>query len=200
MTPKQVFDYVDEIKPNAFSNATKTIWLNEVEGMVMTEVFLWPKREVFEYVWSASVTTPITFPDEHTVGVADADVRKMFRPGGKVSLTGSGAYTGNTLTNAVIQDVTEDGLVFAETFSATGDTEVSTAVSYDGSTAQLLVGPPHSKIYGQYLIAAIDYANGEYDKYQNTMQMFNAFWGEYMRWYARNYRPADVLALQREIF
>ena len=28
--------------------------------------------------------------------------------------------------------------------------------------------------------------------YQNTMQMFNSFFGEFMRWFALNYRPADT--------
>jgi len=191
MTPKELFDYVDENKPNAFSNATKTIWLNEVEGMVQTEVFLLSEREVFEYRWSATVSTGISFPDEHTVGIADKSVLKMFRPGGKVSLTATGTYSGNTLSSAVIQAVNANGLVFAETFSHTGETEVTTSISYDGSTVELLVEPPHSKIYRVYLEAMIDFENGEYDKYANTMTMFNAFWGEFTRWFARVYAPAD---------
>lgn len=56
----------------------------------------------------------------------------------------------------------------------------------------LLVDPPHDKLYGAYLTARIDYANGEYEKYQNTMQMFNTFWSEFVRWYARTYSPADA--------
>ena len=83
-TLKSVIDYVDEIKPNAFSNEAKTKWLNECEGLVQTEVY-----------WA-------------------------------------------------------------------------------------------------YLTAMIDFANGEYSKYQNTMQMFNSFFGEFMRWFALNYRPADT--------
>ena len=51
---------------------------------------------------------------------------------------------------------------------------------------------PHDKIYWAYLTAMIDFANGEYNKYQNTMQMFNSFFGEFMRWFALNYRPADT--------
>lgn len=56
---------------------------------------------------------------------------------------------------------------------------------------ELLALPPHNKIYWAYLTAMVDFANGEYNKYQNTMQVFNAYFGEYMRWYARVYRPAD---------
>jgi len=56
---------------------------------------------------------------------------------------------------------------------------------------ELLAQPPHDKIYPAYLTAKIDFANGEYNRYQNTMQMFNAFYGEFMRWFASVYRPAD---------
>lgn len=58
--------------------------------------------------------------------------------------------------------------------------------------AVLLVKSPHDKLYWSYLSAMIDFANGEYNKYQNTMQMFNASYGEFMRWYATHYRPADA--------
>ena len=113
-TLKSVIDYVDEIKPNAFSNEAKTKWLNECEGLVQTEVLLWASEEIITYQY-------------------DADKDK-----------------------------------------------------------ELLAQPPHDKIYWAYLTAMIDFANGEYNKYQNTMQMFNSFFGEFMRWFALNYRPADT--------
>lgn len=113
-TLKSVIDYVDEIKPNAFSNEAKTKWLNECEGLVQTEVLLWASEEIITYQYGA-----------------DKD-------------------------------------------------------------KELLAQPPHDKIYWAYLTAMIDFANGEYNKYQNTMQMFNSFFGEFMRWFALNYRPADT--------
>lgn len=113
-TLKSVIDYVDEIKPNAFSNEAKTKWLNECEGLVQTEVLLFASEEIITYHY-------------------DADKDK-----------------------------------------------------------ELLAQPPHDKIYWAYLTAMIDFANGEYNKYQNTMQMFNSFFGEFMRWFALNYRPADT--------
>ena len=57
---------------------------------------------------------------------------------------------------------------------------------------ELLAQPPHDKIYWAYLTAMIDFANGEYNKYQNTMQVFNSFFSEFMRWFALNYHPADT--------
>lgn len=112
-TLKGVIGMVDDIKPNAFSNETKTQWLNECEGVIQTEVML---------------------------------------------------------------------------------LDVAACISYSyerDKDAQLLVQPPHDKVYWTYLVAMIDFANGEYNRYQDTVQMYNAFFGEYMRWYARTYRPAD---------
>lgn len=114
MTIKKVIEFVDEIKPNAFSNEAKTAWLNECEGLVQTEVLLWASEEIITYDYAA-----------------DKD-------------------------------------------------------------KELLVHAPHDKLYWAYLAAMIDFANGEYDRYQNTMQVFNAYFGEFMRWFARNYRPADT--------
>ncbi len=54
-----------------------------------------------------------------------------------------------------------------------------------------LLDPPHDAIYRHYLEAMIDYANGEYDKYQNTMEMFNACWDAFVCAFASAYRPAD---------
>lgn len=37
----------------------------------------------------------------------------------------------------------------------------------------------------------IDYENGEYNRYANTSQMFNAAWNDFVAWFAEKYRPAD---------
>ncbi len=83
MTVAQVIQAVDAVKPNAFSNEEKTRWLNEVEGMVQTEVLLFASEEVITYSYEQ-----------------DKD-------------------------------------------------------------AQLLVQPPHDKLYPAYLEARVDYANGD---------------------------------------
>ena len=112
-TVSSVITRVDDIKPNAFSNETKTQWLNEVEGMVQTEVFLWASEQIITYDYA---------------------------------------------TNA--------------------DTE-------------LLVQPPHDKLYWAYLTAMIDFANGEYNKYQNSMEMYNEYYRNFVRWFANTYKPAQ---------
>ena len=66
----------------------------------------------------------------------------------------------------------------------------------DGTDCTLTVKAPHDKLYQYYLCAMIDFANGEYDKYQNTMTMFNKCFDEYCRWYCDNVRPADGGAIR----
>ena len=56
---------------------------------------------------------------------------------------------------------------------------------------ELLVDGGHSGVYRYWLQALIDFENGEYEKYQNTMEMFNAHYGAWVAWFAENYRPAD---------
>lgn len=56
------------------------------------------------------------------------------------------------------------------------------------STKILTVPPPFDKLYSAYLTAMIDFANGEYDKFQNSREIYNAAVDEYAKWYIRNIR------------
>jgi len=56
---------------------------------------------------------------------------------------------------------------------------------------ELLVVSPHDDIYGLWLQAKIDEANGEYNKYQNTMQIYNEHFGNFLRWFAGTWDPAQ---------
>lgn len=113
MTLKECIEYVDLIKPNAFDEATKTRWVNELEGRVQTEVFLFGPHNITTYTWDRNQDT------------------------------------------------------------------------------ELFVKPPYEDIYYEYLQARIDYANGEYDKYENTMAMFEAKWTDFKVWFIYTYHPAD---------
>lgn len=69
-------------------------------------------------------------------------------------------------------------------------------ISYDWDSDQnteLLIAKPHDCIYGYYLTAMIDFANGEYNRYNNSSQIFNSHYKEFMRWFALHYRPADAM-------
>jgi hypothetical protein len=54
-----------------------------------------------------------------------------------------------------------------------------------------LADSPHDDLYTWWLQAQVDLANGEYDRAQNTMAVFNNTWGEFVRWFAQRYDPAQ---------
>lgn len=113
MKLSEAIKFVDDIKPNAFTDETKTCWINQCEGLVQTEVMLIATADIIQYTYEENANTV------------------------------------------------------------------------------LLTAPPHDKIYLSYLMAMVDFANGEYNRYQNTMELFETQFKEYMRWFTQKYRPAD---------
>ena len=109
MTLQAVIDYLNDIKPNAFSENTLTVWINECEGHIQTEILCIDVDDIITYEYEA-----------------DKD-------------------------------------------------------------KELLVKPPHDKLYGMYLIAMTDFAYGEYSNYSNTLQMYNAALDEFAKWYIRHH-------------
>ena len=89
----------------------------------------------------------------------------------------------NTLEGKIAADVMlmsyEDMSQFEYTYASDKDTE-------------LLVVFPHTDIYIYWLSAKIDEANGEYNKYQNTMDSYNAAYADFVRWFAATYEPAQM--------
>lgn len=57
----------------------------------------------------------------------------------------------------------------------------------DDMEMDLIVGPPHDKLYYAYLCAMIDFTNGEYAKYNNSIIVANAFVAEWAAWFNRTH-------------
>ncbi len=63
---------------------------------------------------------------------------------------------------------------------------------YDDSTdmdTQLLVPSPFDEIYLRWLEAQIDYHNGEYDKFNASIIMYNTAFEAYAKYYKRTHMP-----------
>lgn len=61
----------------------------------------------------------------------------------------------------------------------------------DDGEYETLVAYPHDDLYVQYLAAKIDEANGEYNKYQNQMEIYNSCYNHFARWLLQTYEPAN---------
>ena len=65
---------------------------------------------------------------------------------------------------------------------------------YDENTDQntdLLVPAPYDEMYLLWMETKIHYYNGEYDKYNNAIIMFNAVFEDYKAYYTRNHKPVS---------
>lgn len=61
----------------------------------------------------------------------------------------------------------------------------------DDMDTELLVSFPYDDLYDHWLEAQIDYANGEYDRYQNSTAMYNASYESFATWFLSLYDPAQ---------
>lgn len=65
------------------------------------------------------------------------------------------------------------------------------------SLAKELIAPaPYDSLYIFWLEAQIDYANGEYAKYNNSITQFNTSYSEYARCYHREHMPKTTATVK----
>lgn len=80
----------------------------------------------------------------------------------------------------LVDDGTEEGNLIEPTFPGYDDSSLDT---------ELLIDDIYSDVYRDYLMAMIAYSNGETERYQNSMIMFNSNYREYVNWYNRIHAP-----------
>ena len=67
----------------------------------------------------------------------------------------------------------------------------------DDAEAELFLPAAHESLYPAWLEAMIDYHNGEYDRYANTLAVFNQRLNDYKRYICYTYTPANRLQAGR---
>ena len=76
-------------------------------------------------------------------------------------------------------------------------------IAFEGYTDEtpeetvLIVAAPYDEVYIRWLEAQIDYANGEYGRYNNSMTMFNTSYSAFRNYWNRTHMP---LGKQRKFF
>ena len=87
---------------------------------------------------------------------------------------------------------TLDGIVKAEIIDTHEGGESIAFKGYDAMTnltTELLIPHPYDDVYIKWLEAQIDYANGEYNKYNNTITVYNKAFSDFERAYNRKHMP-----------
>ena len=87
---------------------------------------------------------------------------------------------------------TLDGIVKREIIDTHEGGESIAFKGYDETTPlteELLIPHPYDEVYIRWLEAQIDYANGEYGKYNNSITMYNTAFVAYQKYYNRIHKP-----------
>lgn len=185
MTLGEMLRLTDNIVPNAYDPAVKTRWLNECEGMLLLEGGqVAPEALRLHRASGADRVSGLWFPDGATLRLP----RPLgYAAGGAVTIQGLATYgENNSAQPRELRQVSQDGLTLTfapESFAHTGTgAEAGTAVlEYDNGGEPLPVPPPYDRVYWLYLTAMLHFADGEYDRYQNSMALFNSAYGDYIR-------------------
>lgn len=115
MTISEAINRTDAVKPNAYNESRKILWLSELDGMIKSEII-----------------------DTHE---------------------------GNENISFTPYDIDTD------------------------TTTELIVPYPYDVLYLRYLEMKIDYSNGEYGKYNNSMVMYNTAYSAFENYYNREHMP-----------
>lgn len=196
----ELFEYIDEVKPNAFSDDVKLRWLSEVEGMIQSEILLLSPPDILVYTSKEATKTV-------TAGVRDdgtAVVRVADTSGGRVlNLSESELYPGERSVHLMTDPETSekkrvvierDAAISSVTLRVNDRAPVTIergASAAESGTVDivLLVGAPYHRIYYAYLEAMMDYQEGEYGMYANSVGRFNSYWNEYAAWIGEHVKP-----------
>lgn len=90
---------------------------------------------------------------------------------------------------------TLDGLVFRQVINTHHYNEDETEISFDGYdddtplSTELIIKAPYDECYLSWLESKIDYANGEYVKYNNSVLKFRDSFADYQNDYNRHHMP-----------
>lgn len=187
MKLKQAIDRADNLRPNAFTYEQKTDFINELEHMVQADVMLVPPKDIISHIYKAEWHQQVKFADDRTL-LVDADLKLLPYSLINLSELTTTENEGNFLiTYAGGWEDGYFGYYFdIDTFTPTTAFESAT-IKYDGTNEELLIGNPYEELYVSWLIAKIDYYNGDFDRYANTQQAFENHYKAFTKWYANNF-------------
>ena len=98
-------------------------------------------------------------------------------------------YTDEVKPNGYSDEIKLRWINEAEGFVQTEiiETEISGIKKYTDTdmSKKLIVPEPYSCLYALYIIAMIDFMNGDFDKYENSSQAYNNIFKEYAKFYIR---------------
>lgn len=214
MTIIEAINRLDKIKPNGYDQSDKVTWLSELDGMVKQtvtdthEVSLFTAFELLfkspavekvssvgEFVSNCTIgLTPFFIGDnaedipyqyENSRGIVcktNADNSDVWLLKNKAAALAKGVFGTNRLEWDFLPYMNGSKILFTD-IEFTG---------YDATTpldTVLLIPSPYDSAYLDWLAAKIDFADGEYARYNNSMTRFNDTFLAFSRFYNRKNMP-----------
>jgi hypothetical protein len=157
-------NHLDAVKPNGYSQTEKIRWLSTLDGIVKAEII--DNHEI-----------KVEFVENKTTGKLDLYVFDKLID--SFDVIAKGEYKSE-----------KTGLIFTDKQKM-----IEAACAFNGYTentaltTELLIPHPYDEVYIRWLESQIDYANGEYGKYNNSMAMYNTAYVAFQNYYNRTHMP-----------
>lgn len=169
MTLMEAINHLDAVKPNSYGQREKITWLSNLDGLI--------KKEIID-------------THEHNVELIEN------KSTGKVDLVAFDMVIDSFSINEKGEYVSNKGTTYENKQAVIA---YGKGVKYPYSeyteadlTKKLIASAPYDDIYIKWLEAKIDYANGEYQKYNNSALAFNEAYQRFARAYHREHRPINT--------
>lgn len=169
MTLMEAINHLDAVKPNGYRQSEKISWLSTLDGKI--------KKEIID-------------THEHNVELIE------YKSTGKVDLVAFDMVIDSFSINEKGEYVSKKGTTYANKQAVIAYGK-GLKYPFSGYTEadlmkKLIVPAPYDDIYIKWLEAKIDFANGEYQKYNNAALAFNEEYQRFSRAYHRENRPINT--------
>lgn len=172
MTIIEMITDVDAMKPNGYEQIYKIQWLSHLDGRIKNEIIDAHEcadmhQAIDEYIQNHKLAYEREveeYAKENEVSIEEARANVEYR---EISYKEA-----KERIKATRSDIFFDGY--------NAETPLDT---------ELIVPHPYDDVYRYWLEAQIDYANGEYAKYNNSMSMFNEAYSAFYRYYHKTHMP-----------
>lgn len=170
----EAINRLDALKSNTYTQPEKIDWLSRLDSMVKKQIIDTHKCDDKEKANAEYIQANIAAHEEavveymkvHEVSREEAEKNVEFR---EIKYKEANEHIKATRNDIFFTGYNED-------------TDLQT---------ELLVPAPYDEVYLRWMEAQIDYHNGEYDKYNNAIIMFNTAFEAYAAYYNQHHMPVS---------
>lgn len=173
MTINEAIQAVDSLKPNGYSELEKIGWLSELDGTIKAEIIdthegADKEEAINEYIKNNAIEYENAINEYMKINeVSYEEAKANIPPYQEVKYKDAKEYVEKNRMDIMFNGYNETTPL---------DTE-------------LIVKAPYDRIYKSWLESRIDYANGDYARYNNSVTVFNTDYLSFQRAYNRKNMP-----------